>query len=170
MHIIEARRIASSICKHLAPYCERIEVAGGIRRGNVRDMKTIDLIAISKVDMQPDVFMQLQPAGRNRLFRHIRNTYDVTSGGKDGQKQCTFHVCENITVTVSLATPETWGYILALRTGPAGLSRALVIKLKRAGYEPEGGRLLRDRKMVPVPVERAVFAMAGVRYVKPAMR
>jgi len=58
----------------------------------------------------------------------------------------------------------------ALKTGPAGLSRALVIKLKKAGYEPEGGRLLRDRKMVPVPVEQTVFAMAGVRYVSPAMR
>ena len=170
MNIKTAARIASNIRKDLEPYSERIEVAGAVRRGNVRDLSSIDLVAISKVDMQPDVFMELQPAGRDRLFRHIRNAYDVTTGGKDGQKQCTFHVCENIAVTVSLATPETWGYILALRTGPAGLSRALVIKLKRAGYEPEGGRLLRDRKMVPVPVERAVFAMAGVRYVKPAMR
>ncbi len=170
MQIIEARRIASSICRHLEPYCERIEPAGGVRRGNVRDLSTIDLVAISKIDMQPDVFMQMQPSGRTRLFRHIRNAYNVTSGGKDGQKQCTFNVCENIAVTVSLATPETWGYILALRTGPAGLSRALVIKLKKAGYEPEGGRLFRDRKMVPVPVEQTVFAMAGVRYVSPAMR
>jgi len=170
MKIKTARRIASNIMKDLEPYCERIEIAGAVRRGNVRDMGSIDLIAISKVDMQPDVFMQLQPAGRDILFRHIRNAYDVTSGGKDGQKQGTFHVCENIAVTVSLATPETWGYILALKTGPAGLSRALVIKLKKAGYEPEGGRLLRDRKMVPVPVEQAIVAMAGIRYVKPAMR
>ena len=170
MKIQTASRIASTIMKDLEPYCTRIEVAGAVRRGNVRDMKTIDLVAISKVDMQPDVFMQLQPAGRDRLFRHIRNEYDVTSGGKDGQRQCTFQVCENIAVTVSLATPETWGYVLALRTGPAGLSRALVIKLKKAGYEPEGGRVLRDRKMVPVPVEQTVFAMAGVRYVKPGMR
>ena len=170
MQIKTASRIASAIRKDLEPYCERIEVAGAVRRGNVRDLSTIDLVAISKVDMQPDVFMQMQPAGRDRLFRHIRNEYDVTQGGRDGQKQCTFHVCDSIAVTVSLATPETWGYILALRTGPAGRSRALVIKLKRAGYEPEGGRLLRDRKMVPVTVEQNLFAMAGVRYVKPAMR
>jgi len=170
MKIKTASRIASNIMRDLEPYAERIEIAGGIRRGNVRDLSSIDLVAISKIDMQPDIFMQLQPAGRDRLFRHIRNAYDVQQGGRDGQKQVTFHVCENIAVTVSLATPETWGYILALRTGPAGLSRALVIKLKKAGYEPEGGRLLRDRKMVPVPVERAVFAMAGVRYVKPGMR
>ncbi|MEA3338621.1 MAG: hypothetical protein U9R15_01515 [Chloroflexota bacterium] len=170
MHIIEARRIASSICKHLEPYCTRIEASGGIRRGNVRDMKTLDLVAISKIDMQPDIFMQMQPAGRDRLFRHIRNEYDVISGGKDGQKQVVFNVCENIAVRVSLATPETWGYILALKTGPPGLSRALVIKLKKAGYEPEGGRLLRDRKTVPVPIEQNLFAMAGVRYVTPAMR
>jgi len=170
MKIKTARRIASNIMKNLEPYTERIEVSGGVRRGNVRDLSTIDLVAISKVDMQPDVFMVMQPAGRDILFRHIRNAYDVTQGGRDGQKQVMFNVCENIAVTVSLATPETWGYILALRTGPAGLSRALVIKLKRAGYEPEGGRLLRDRKMVPVPVEQTVFAMAGLRYVKPAMR
>ena len=170
MELSIARAIAEKLITDLIPYTEKIEVAGSVRRGNVRDMGSIDLVAISKVDMQPDVFMQLQPAGRDRLFRHIRNAYDVTQGGRDGQKQVMFNVCENIAVTVSLATPETWGYILALRTGPAGLSRALVIKLKKAGYEPEGGRLLKDRKMVPVPVEQNLFAMAGVRYVNPAMR
>jgi DNA polymerase/3'-5' exonuclease PolX len=170
MELSIARAIAEKLITDLIPYTEKIEVAGAVRRGNVRDMGSIDLVAISKVDMQPDVFMQMQPAGRDRLFRHIRNAYDVTQGGRDGQKQVMFNVCENIAVTVSLATPETWGYILALRTGPAGLSRALVIKLKKAGYEPEGGRLLKDRKMVPVPVEQTVFAMAGVRYVSPAMR
>jgi len=170
MHIIEARRISASVCKHLAPYCEKIEVAGGIRRGNTKDLTTIDLVAISKMDMQPDIFMQMQPAGRNILFRHIRKAHDVQEGGKDGQKQVTFQVLDSVAVRVSLATPETYGYILALKTGPPGLSRALVIKLMKAGYEPEGGRLLRDRKMVPVPIEQTVFAMAGVRYVTPAMR
>jgi len=170
MHIIEARRIAASICRHLSPYCERIEVAGGVRRGTTRDLTTVDLVAISKVDMQPNVFMQMQPAGRDRLFRHIRQAYDVQEGGKDGQKQVLFKVLDSVAVRVSLATPETWGYIMALRTGPPGLSKALVIKLKKAGYDPEGGRVLRDRKMVPVPVEQTVFAMAGVKYVNPAMR
>lgn len=170
MHIIEARRISASVCKHLAPHCEKIEVAGGVRRGNTKDLTTIDMVAISKMEMQPNIFMQMQPAGRDRLFRHIRQTYDVQEGGKDGQKQVTFKVLDSVAVRVSLATPETWGYILALKTGPEGLSRALMIKLKKAGYEPEGGRLLKDRKTVPVPIEQAVFAMAGVRYVNPAMR
>ena len=170
MRIIAARRISASVCKHLAPYCEKIEVAGGVRRGNTKNLTTIDIVAISKMDMQPDIFMQMQPAGRDRLFRHIRRAYDVQGGGKDGQKQVVFRVCDNIAVRVSLATPETWGYILALRTGPPGLSKALVIKLKKAGYEPAKGKLLRDRKTVPVPIEQAVFAMAGVKYVTPALR
>ncbi len=170
MHIIEARQISASVCKHLAPYCEKIEVAGGVRRGNTRDLTTIDIVAISKMDMQPDIFMQMQPAGRDLLFRHIRRAYDVQEGGKDGQKQVLFKVMDIVAVRVSLATPETWGYILALKTGPPGLSKALVIKLKKAGYEPADGRLLQDRKTVPVPIERAVFEMAGVRYVSPAMR
>ncbi len=170
MKIKTAARIAARIVEDLEPYCTRIEPAGGVRRGNVRDMKTIDLVAISKVDMQPDIFMQMQPSGRTRLFRYIRRAYDVRQGGKDGQKQVLFMVCENVAVRVSLAVPETWGYLMALRTGPPGLSRALVIKLKKAGYEPEGGRLLRDREVVPVPIEQSLFAMAGVRYVSPAMR
>lgn len=170
MHIIEARRISASVCKHLAPYTEKIEVAGGIRRGNTKNLTTIDIVAISKMDMQPDIFMQMQPAGRNILFRHIRKAYDVQEGGKDSQKQIMFKVLDTIAVRVSLATPETWGYILALKTGPPGLSKALVIKLKKAGYEPAEGRLLRDRKMVPVPIEQTMFRMAGVRYVTPGMR
>ncbi len=170
MKIKTATRLAATIRTKLAPYCDRVEIAGGIRRGNVRGMDLIDIVAISKLEMQPDIFMQMQPAGRNRLFRYIRNAYDVTQGGKDGQKQVTFMVCDTIAVRISLATPETWGYILALKTGPPGLSKALVIKLKKAGYEPAGGMLLRDSKMVPVPAEHNLFAMAGVRYVSPAMR
>lgn len=170
MKIKTAARIASNIMKDLEPYCEQIEVAGAVRRGNVRDMKTIDIVAISKIDMQPDIFMKLQPTGRDKLFRHIRNAYNVRQGGKDGQKQVMFNVCENVAVRVSLATPETWGYVLALRTGPPGLSKALIIKLKKAGYNPEGGRLLKNRKMVPVPIEQNLFAIAGVRYVTPTMR
>jgi len=170
MKIKTATRLAATIRTKLAQYCDKIEIAGGIRRGNVRDMDTIDIVAISKLEMQPDIFMQMQPAGRDLLFKHIRKSYDVIYGGKDGQKQVTFKVCETIAVQVSLATPETWGYILALKTGPPGLSKALVIKLKKAGYEPAGGMLLRDRKMVPVPAEQNLFAMAGVRYVGPAMR
>lgn len=170
MKIKTAARIATTIRTKLDPYCEKIEIAGGIRRGNVRDMNTIDLVAISKLDMQPNIFMQMQPAGRDLLFKHIRKAYDVTQGCKDGQRQCTFQVCENIAVRVSLATPETWGYILALRTGPPGLSKALIIKLKKAGYEPSDGKLLRDRKPVPAPIEQTVFRMAGVKYLTPAMR
>lgn len=164
MKLSTARKIAKQVKDELTPYCDRIVVAGSVRRGKTYDLHDIEFVAIPKFEVQPDLFMVMQPTGKNLLFSHIRKTYDVAVGGKQGQKMVRWNVCDSIQVEVYTASKRNWGYILALRTGPSELSKILVTKLKVRGYKMKSGSVLRGGISVPVRTEHDVFRMAGVKY------
>ena len=164
MKLSTARKIAKQVKDELSPYCDRIVIAGSVRRGKMLDVHDIEFVVIPKYEMQPDLFMTMQPTGKNLLFSHIRKTRDVTVGGKQGQKMVRFNVCDSIQVEVYTASKRNWGYILALRTGPSDLSRILVTKLKVRGYKLDSGSILRKGSSVPVRTEHDMFRMAGIKY------
>ena len=164
MKLSTARKIAKQVKDELSPYCDRIVIAGSVRRGKTYDLHDIEFVAIPRFEMQPDLFMTMQPTGKNLLFSHIRKTYDVAVGGKQGQKMVRFNVCESIQVEVYTASKRNWGYILALRTGPADLSKILVTKLKVQGYKLDSGSVLKKGSSVPVRTEHDMFRMAGIKY------
>lgn len=164
MKLSTARKIARTVKDELSPYCDRIVIAGSVRRGKWHDIHDIEFVAIPKIEMQPDIFMTMKPTGKNLLFTHIQKKYDVTVGGKQGQKMVRFNVCDGITVEVYTASSWNWGYILALRTGPSDLSKILVTKLKVKGYRMKSGSVLRRGSSVPVRTEHDMFRMAGIRY------
>lgn len=164
MKLSTARKIADTIKEELKPYCDRIIVAGSVRRGKVYAVHNIEFVAIPKYEMQPDLTMKLCPTGKNLLFSHIRKKYEVAVGGKQDQKMVQFNVCGSIRVAVYTASERNWGYILALRTGPVGLSKILVTKLKKRGYKLNSGAVLRRGSSVHVPTEYDAFRMAGIKY------
>lgn len=164
MKLSTARKIAKQVKDELTPYCDRIVIAGSVRRGKWQDIHDIEFVAIPKYEMQPDLSMTMQPTGKNLLFSHIQKKYDVAVGGKQGQKMVRFNVCESIQIEVYTASSWNWGYILALRTGPSYLSKILVTKLKVKGYRMKSGSVLKRGSSVPVRTEHDMFRMAGIKY------
>ena len=72
-----------------------------------------------------------------------------------------------------LATPENWGAIYCIRTGPAAFSQALVTHFKlRTPYRQQDGALVVEAtgEVVPVPEEADYFRLAGLPYLEPAER
>ena len=55
MELTQAQAIAREWQTLLAPACERIEIAGSIRRGKP-EIKDIDLVCIPKIQTEPDLF------------------------------------------------------------------------------------------------------------------
>ena len=53
-----ASSIASEICELLEPFCEKVEVAGSIRRGKPI-VKDIEIVAVSSVRSSADMFLSL---------------------------------------------------------------------------------------------------------------
>ncbi len=71
------------------------------------------------------------------------------------------------------ATVDTWGVVMALRTGPAKLSKHLVTVIKRRGYEVRDGNqvfpLGRDTPL-PMKTEEEFFDICGVKFEQPQAR
>ena len=71
------------------------------------------------------------------------------------------------------ATPNNYGAILLIRTGPADYSKNFVDRFLRGHlYRQQGGNLVHIKSggIVPIPDEETYFKMAGLPYVHPGKR
>jgi len=166
--LAEARAIADALIAELAPLCERIEVAGSIRRGKA-EVGDLELVAIAKREL--DLFGV--PTGRRTMIDYWLSDKDFTPT-KDGEKYKQFQY-RGVQADLFLATPDNWGLILMLRTGDAEFSRRMVTLTTWGGYKPadimvDGGRVLRRNVSVAVPEERDLFALWHMDYIEPKDR
>jgi DNA polymerase/3'-5' exonuclease PolX len=82
---------------------------------------------------------------------------------------------QQLVVELFAATPQNWGYILALRTGPAEFNQALVSPPWKGGIKPldvsfVDGVVHRNGQPVDVPDERAFFDLFNLPVIDPAAR
>jgi hypothetical protein len=108
MKLLEATQIAVELVNKLRPYCDRIEVAGSIRRGR-REVHDIDIVAI----LNEDKITAAGYFGRQHLIGTIANTSQPI---RSGQSIASF-VFKDINVDIYWATHSTWGTLLLIRTG-----------------------------------------------------
>lgn len=149
MELERAKCIAAELLTILRPSCERIEIAGSIRRRKAQ-VKDIELLAVPRERCERGAG-SLFEAPVNLLHR---NTDQLTSsprstfqrGGKWGPKyRKLVYRCglEEIAVDLFMVTRETWGPQLAIRTGPAEFSHRLVSHgpwgCMPEGYQLSGG-------------------------------
>ncbi len=150
----EASRIADRLSSILSPHCEKIAVAGSIRRRRpvVND---IDLVLIPR-DMGRLV-VALLSAGQN-------------GGGGDKARWTTF---EGVRVDVYLATPTTWATLFLIRTGSAENNIRLCGVAKRKGMHlAASGDGLFDviGRRIAGDTEESIYSALGLKYQQPNER
>ena len=181
MKLEQAQKIAESLISDLNPYCERIEIGGSIRRKKP-DVKDVELICIPKFAEigtgQTTLFGGETSITENRLFGQMAKQCSVL---KMGEKYAQIEVFDEhatgvrqyIKVDVFTATPETWGYIFLIRTGPAEFSKWVVTELKRRGYTLKDGAVWLEDSLGLVQCntqsEHDVFRMLGIDYIEPGL-
>jgi DNA polymerase/3'-5' exonuclease PolX len=152
----------------LRPHTDRAELAGSIRRlrPTVGDIE----IVAEPSSVVDGLF------GEERLsLPEIRAACDkmgrVTKGG-ERMIQVADVFGSGITLDLFLVHPPAeWGVILAIRTGPAPFSRALVTRIKGRLWRCKDGWVRDDSgRRVPCPTEREFFAAAGLAYLAPEDR
>jgi DNA polymerase/3'-5' exonuclease PolX len=160
MQLDRARVIAERVKAQLAPHCERIEIAGSIRRRKA-DVGDIEIVAIPK-----PYEVGLFASG----IAPIVNAWPKVRG----ELPCKYTqrtLPDGIALDLFFATPENWGLIFAIRTGSADYShRVLACGWRRNGYKSVDGMLTRDGAQVPVPEERDLFRLARVPWTEPERR
>jgi DNA polymerase/3'-5' exonuclease PolX len=162
MKLEEALAIAERVRAELAPHCYRIEIAGSVRRRKPQ-VGDIELVAIPRsydvglFESGLAVVVNRWPKVRGELGPACRYTCRMLP--------------EGIKLDLFFATSRNWGFIFAIRTGPADYShRVLASGWVRNGYVGKDGMLWKDGLPVDVPEERDLFRLAGVPWVEPEHR
>lgn len=156
----EALEIAQKVKALLSPHCERIEIAGSIRRKKP-DVKDIEIVAIPK-----PFDVGLFESG----IATIVNGWQKVKG----ELPCKYTqriLPEGINLDLFFAERGNWGLIYAIRTGSADYShKVLATEWVKRGYKSEGGYLFANGKQIAVPEEEDLFKRIGVPFVAPELR
>jgi DNA polymerase/3'-5' exonuclease PolX len=169
MQLSEALIIANKYKAHLAPFCDRIEIAGSIRRQKP-EVKDIELVAIpiqqvARIDLFSGVQTQPVPG-----FIQTVNMWHKIKGEATG-KYTQRSLVEGINLDLFIATRLNWGLIFAIRTGSVDYSHHVLANgWTKLGYKSEGGILRRDGHLTIVKEEADLFNLLGIPYVEPQLR
>lgn len=170
MEYHQAKKIAEDLRYELSMFCKRIEIAGSIRRDEM-DVEAIDLVCIPEFTSNDN--MQKGLVEGSGLYLYISNAFRVTSVDEEHA-----HIKigkSTINVNIFIATPETWGYIFLLRTGPTEFSEWVVTELERRGFTPKDGAVWSDEPYggmtkIATLTERNVFTMIRTGWIAPEHR
>jgi DNA polymerase (family 10) len=169
-----AYTLAARIVTTLQPMCERIEIAGSIRRGRpvVGD---IDLVILPK------------PGQATAIRDRIRQRCQVITDGPQTfvaelpLRPGTSHPTPHIQIDVWFARPEildllsptptNWGTLLLCRTGSQGHNIRLCARATQRGlhWNPHLG-VTRDGRVIASATEREVFAALDLPEIPPGFR
>lgn len=159
MNYWDALAIAEKVKAMLAPHCERIEIAGSIRRKKL-DVKDIEIVAIPK------------PYDTGLFASGIATVVGRWQKVK-GELPCKYTqriLPEGIKLDLFFAEKRNWGLIYAIRTGSADYSHhILATGWVKAGYKSEGGFLMSNGHQVAVLEEEDLFQRIGILLFTPAI-
>lgn len=179
----EATHIVTQALGILAPFCARIDIAGGVRRGK-QDPHDGELVAIAR----PELLGEMDALVKRGAI--TKATYGETKTLRWGAKYRGFHLpaYPNFKIELFLATELNWGYIYWLRTGSGDANKRIMNYLNRVnapirfrdsecvwargGWEKDskGEWQANDPVILNTPDEDAVFALLGIPFVEPRDR
>jgi len=169
MNYAEALHIAEKLKADLAPYCERIEIAGSVRRKKPENIKDIEIVCIPK--SEPNLFGESLPIVLYDGLLSLVFNWDAEIV-KNGPKYKQFAL-PMTKLDLFITTPECWGVIFAIRTGPADYSKWLVTPRKWGGALPDrymvrDGRVWdSDPEALDTPEEDDFFAALELEMPEP---
>ena len=161
MRLADATAIAERLKARMGPHCDRIEIAGSIRRRKP-DVGDIEIVAIPK------------PYGVGLFATGIATVVDQWPRVR-GELPCKYtqrELPEGIMLDLFFATKENWGLIYAIRTGSADYSHfVLAAGWVKNGFKSMDGMLHnREGHAIVVPEEEDLFRIAGVPWTDPINR
>ena len=181
---------ARALVELLAADCERVEIAGSLRRGKP-EVHDIEIVALPRIEPMPEglfgevlanrldmrVAALLELDGSGLQARYVENQRADGSTDVQTKMGSAFKalVWQGIPVDLfAVIPPATWGVIFALRTGPGDWNIELVTRCKDIGRRVAGGQVERWNghawETVPTPEAADFFAAIGQPWVEPADR
>lgn len=176
-------RVADELCAALQPVCERITVAGSLRRQKptVGDVEILyirmteirpdpdDMFATITVNLADEVIAELERTGVLERRRNVNGS--EMFGPKNKLMR---HRASGMPVDLFAATPENWWNYLVCRTGPAESNTRIATAAQHRGWKwhPYGTGFSREndegeREEFTVTCEEDVFRFVGMPFAEP---
>ena len=154
MKLEDAEELAGEIVEHIHPFCERVEIAGSIRRKQ-SEVRDIDLVLIPK------------PLSWHRIVATLqrRMNAEVLKRG-DSIAQLTI---KGVNVDLYVANEQTWGALLLIRTGSAEHNIKLSKRALSMGMKLTHKGLTKEGKVI-ASTETEIFEALDLPYVEPEER
>lgn len=174
--------IADKLVVELFPLCDRIEIAGSIRR-HCDLVGDIEIVAIPKIEKR------VKPGGEDLfgegrgIYEHVNKLWAAcdlaletgriqhTEKKAWGDKYRRF-ISEGVKVDLFTAEQGNFGNILMIRTGSELFSKQMMLQLQLHGLTSLDGYIIRqhDRVRIPTPTEQDVFLQARMPWIAPEKR
>jgi DNA polymerase (family 10) len=161
----QAGKLAAKIVAELAPFCERIEIAGSIRR--LRPIvNDIDIVALPL----PDQVNALRE-------RVLRNTTPISDGAEiiiarmANGVQLDLWIAQRPHKDLFTSKPTNWGMLLLARTGSKEHNIWLAQLAQKFGrrFNPHHG-IFEQGRCIASATEEEVFGALGLAFIPPEER
>jgi DNA polymerase/3'-5' exonuclease PolX len=183
--MIDIRQLADELVEALRPGCERIALAGSLRRSKAQP-RDIEICAVplretgyASVDLFGDPYDFRDDSLLDETIEVVIATsaWDFdTNVRRNGPKyKRLLDHRTGVACDLFIADADNWGNIFTIRTGPGDFSQALVTRARRLGLKQDGGYLWRThrdgtRTVVVCREELDYFAALQVPWLEPAAR
>jgi len=179
MRLPEAEALAQEMVERLRGDCERIEVAGSVRRKKA-EPHDLELVVIPRFEERQVSLIEMAQVSMLEV-----NLYALCISGvmafdssvkRNGPKhKRLLHLGSGAVVEIYSAEVGNWGLILALRTGPADFNKLLVTNVAYGGAMPltmrmQDGWLWRRGERVETRTEDEFFGALGLPTWYPEVR
>lgn len=160
MRLEEARIIAERVRNTLAPYCNRIAIAGSIRRYQpiVHD---IDIVLIEKPQQELTI---------NSLIASIG---EVELNGEKIKRLWYGDKNSGVSIDIYIATKETWATLLLIRTGSKESNIRLCTIARRKGWKLKAngdGLFDNNGNRIAGDSEASIYKALDIKYQTPEER
>lgn len=178
MNYATAKKVADEIVSRLAPFCDRIEIAGSVRREKQDDIHDVEVVAISRKAVAVFGASPVTPLETTVAILRGEGTM-IPRPDKLGRNawgaKFKRAVWNGTPFDLFIVTPETWGCQFLIRTGNADFSHKVVTPINIGGLLPplfnfKDGRLQKAGESIDTPEEIDVFNAIGLDYIEPKRR
>lgn len=172
MLLDQARQIAQRIVEELSPHCERIDIAGSIRREK-EVVKDIEIVCTPKMTTpirrssgwckavaKIGTIMKGKKLNENKFIK-IKRSHQLPSGS-----------FVYIDLDLFIAPPKNYGMYLLVRTGSAKYSAHIFTLFNKKGYKSSEGihRSISDGSELTFTEETAIYSFLNIPYLRPELR
>ena len=171
----QAWEIGSEVVEALSPACDRIMIAGSVRRCKP-EPKDVEVVYIPRMSRERmDLFSYEDVPATEAMIQELVNrsfwNFDgrIRRNGPKYKRMVQSPLANGDPVVIELfrAQVDNWGYVLALRTGPGDFNKIWAAHSWDGGCLPvnmtlKDGHVWRAGKPISTPNEELFFAEIGL--------